>query len=98
MDLWVFKVTAHVFDIMSYFKKSVNIPMGQSESVHRRRTDNEMAKRKTYKTTNNDLQNIQINYRLSNRTPRTCHCRNSNKRETTLINSNCWHSYCILHV
>jgi hypothetical protein len=32
----------------------------QSEFVHRRRTDNTMAERKKYKTTNNDLQNIHI--------------------------------------
>ena len=30
-------------------KKSLKIPKGQSESVHRRRTDNTMAKRKSTK-------------------------------------------------
>jgi hypothetical protein len=41
-------------------KKSLKIPKGYSESVNRRRTDNAIAKRKKYKRTNNDLQNIHI--------------------------------------
>ena len=41
-------------------KKSLEIPKGQSESVYRRRTDNTMAKKKKYKRTNNDPQNIHI--------------------------------------
>ena len=32
-----------------YFKKSLKIPKGQSESVYRRRTDSTMAKRKVQK-------------------------------------------------
>ena len=40
--------------------KSLKIPKGQSESVYRRRTDNTMTKRKKYKRTNNDQQNIHI--------------------------------------
>ena len=32
-----------------HFKKSLKIPKGQSESVYRRRTDNNMAKRKSTK-------------------------------------------------
>jgi hypothetical protein len=32
---------------ISFFKKSLRIPKGKSESVYRRRTDNTMAKRKT---------------------------------------------------
>ena len=41
------------------YKKSLKIPKGQSESIYR--TDNTMAKRKKkYKRTNNDQQNIHI--------------------------------------
>ena len=39
-------------------KKSLKIPKGQSETVYRKRTDNTMVKRKKYKRTNNDQQNI----------------------------------------
>jgi hypothetical protein len=39
-------------------KKSLKISKGQSEFVYRRRTNNTMAKKKKYKRTNNDLQNI----------------------------------------
>jgi hypothetical protein len=45
-------------------KKSLKIPKGQSESVYRRRTDNTKAKRKKYKRTNNDLQNIHIKLKI----------------------------------
>jgi hypothetical protein len=38
------------------YKKSLEIPKGQSEPVNRRRTYNTMAKRKKHKRTNNDLQ------------------------------------------
>jgi hypothetical protein len=48
----------------TYLKKSLKIPKGQSESVYRRRTDNTMAKRKKYKRTNNDLQNIHIKLKI----------------------------------
>jgi hypothetical protein len=41
-----------------YKKESLKIPKGKSESVSRRSTDNTMAKRKKYKRTNNDVQNI----------------------------------------
>jgi hypothetical protein len=41
-------------------KKSLQIPKGQSETVYQRRTDNTMDKKKTYKRTNNDRQNIHI--------------------------------------
>ena len=45
------------FPLFDFWKKSLKIPKGQSESVYRRRTDNTMAKEKD-KGTNNDLQNI----------------------------------------
>ena len=41
-------------------KKSLKIPKGQSESVHRRRTDNTMAKRKT----TNGQTTIHINLKI----------------------------------
>ena len=43
-----------------FIKKSLKIPKGQSESAYQRRTDNTMAKRKKYKKTKNNLQNITI--------------------------------------
>ena len=46
------------------FKKSLKIPKGQSESGYRRRTDNTLAKRKKYKRTNNDQQNIHIKLKI----------------------------------
>jgi hypothetical protein len=49
-----------IFMCCVLFKKSLKIPKWQSESVYRRRTDNTMAKRKKYKRTNKDLQNIHI--------------------------------------
>ena len=50
-----------------FANKSLKIPNGQAESVNQRRTDNTMAKRKKYKTTNNDLQSILIKLKqLSN--------------------------------
>ena len=49
---------------LGYGKKSVKIPKRQSEYVNRRRTDNTMAKRKKYKGTNNDLQNIHIKLKI----------------------------------
>jgi hypothetical protein len=49
-----------IFLITTVVKKSLKIPKGQSESVYRRRTDNTMVKRKKYKRTNNNLQNIHI--------------------------------------
>jgi len=45
-------------------QKSFKTPRGQLESVYRRRTDNTMAKRKEYKVTNNDLQNIHIKLKI----------------------------------
>ena len=45
-------------------QKSFKIPRGQSESVYRRRTDNTKDKRKKYKVTNNDLQNIHIKLKI----------------------------------
>ena len=45
-------------------KKSLKIPKGKSESVYQRRTDNTMAKRKKYKRTNNDLQNIHTKLKI----------------------------------
>ena len=45
-------------------KKRLKIPKGQSETVYRRRTDNTMAKRKKYKRTNNDQQNIHIKLKI----------------------------------
>ena len=45
-------------------KKGLKIPKGQSKSVYRRRTNNTMAKRKKYKRTNNDLQNIHIKLKI----------------------------------
>ena len=39
-----------------FFKNSLKIPKGLSESVYRR-TDNTMAKRKKYERANNDKQN-----------------------------------------
>ena len=45
-------------------KKNLKIPKEQSESVYRRRTDNTMAKRKSTKGTNNDLQNIHIKLKI----------------------------------
>ena len=47
-----------------FIKKGLKIPQGQSESVYQRRTDNTMAKRKKYKRTNNDLQNIHIKLKI----------------------------------
>ena len=44
-------------------KKSLKIPKRSSESVYRR-TDNTMAKRKKYKRTNNDIQNIHIKLKI----------------------------------
>jgi hypothetical protein len=43
----------------------LKIPKGQSETVYRRRTDNTMAKRKKYKRTKKDLQNIHIKLRIT---------------------------------
>jgi hypothetical protein len=48
----------------NYIKKSLKIPKGQSESVYQRRTDNTMAKRKSKKGINNDLQNIHITHKI----------------------------------
>jgi hypothetical protein len=45
-------------------KKGLKIPKGQSKYVYRRRTNNTMAKRKKYKRTNNDLQNIHIKLKI----------------------------------
>ena len=44
------------------YKKSLEIPKGQSESIYL--TDNTMTKRKKYKRTNNDLQNIHIKFEI----------------------------------
>ena len=57
--LSVFRFTASDF-LFDIFKKSLKMPKGQSESVYLRRTDNTMAKKKNYKRTNSDLQNIHI--------------------------------------
>jgi hypothetical protein len=57
----------HILEIWqsySWWKKSLKIPKGQSESVYRRTTDNTMAKRKKYKRTNNDLQNMHIKLKI----------------------------------
>ena len=51
-------------DLTYYTKKSLKIPKGQSETVYLRRTDNTMAKRKKYKRTNNDRQNIPIKLKI----------------------------------
>ena len=45
-------------------KKSLKIPKGQSKFVYRRRKDNTIAKRKQYKRTNNDQQNIHIKLKI----------------------------------
>ena len=45
-------------------QKSFKIPRRQSESVYRRRTDNTMVKRKKYKRTSNDLQNIHMKLKI----------------------------------
>jgi hypothetical protein len=45
-------------------KKSLKISKGESESVYRRRIDNTMAKRKSTKRTNNDLQKIHIKLKI----------------------------------
>jgi hypothetical protein len=50
-------------------KKSLKIPKGYSESVYRRRTDNTMTKRKKYKRTNNDQQNIHIKLKIEKHEP-----------------------------
>jgi hypothetical protein len=42
----------------------MKIPKGKSESVYRRRTDNTMDKKKKYKGTNKDLQNIHIKLKI----------------------------------
>jgi hypothetical protein len=42
----------------------LKIPQGQSASVYRKRTDNTMAKRKKYKSTNNDLQIMNIKLKI----------------------------------
>jgi hypothetical protein len=46
---------------MTNVKKSLKIPQGQSESTHRRRTENTMDKRKS---TNSDPQNIHIKLKI----------------------------------
>jgi hypothetical protein len=53
-------ILTHVFK----YKKSLQIPKGQSEPVNRRRTYNTIAKRKKDKMTNNDLQNIHIKLKM----------------------------------
>ena len=54
---WLFAVRLNFLQIS---KKSLKIPKAYLEPVNRIRTDNTMAKRKKYKITNNDLQNIRI--------------------------------------
>ena len=56
-------ISCALFTEVYELKKSLKIPKGQSESVYRR-TDNTMNKKKKYKRTNNDLQNIQINLKI----------------------------------
>ena len=41
-----------------HFTENPRLGIEESESVYRRKTDNTMAKRKKYKRTNNELQNI----------------------------------------
>ena len=47
-----------------FHEKSLKIPKGESESVYLRRTDNTIAKIKSKKRTNNDLQNIHIKLKI----------------------------------
>jgi hypothetical protein len=49
---------------ISIIEKSLKIPKGSSEVVNRRGTSNTMVKRKKYKRTNNDLQNIHITLKI----------------------------------
>jgi hypothetical protein len=59
------KMSDNYFCVKYVYKKSLKIPKRQSESVYRRRTDNIMVKRKKYKRTNNDLQNIHIKLKIA---------------------------------
>jgi len=52
--------------VLFFVKKILKIPKSQSESVHRRRTDNTMDKRKR---TNNDLQSIYIQLKIDYHEP-----------------------------
>ena len=56
--------TTDIRQATSYLNSVTLKPKGQSESVYRRRTDNTMAKRKKYKRTNNDLQNMHIKLKI----------------------------------
>ena len=53
-----------MLSLTRYRKKSLKTSKGLSESVYRRRTGNTMVKRKKYKRTNNDLQNIHIKLKI----------------------------------
>ena len=46
------------------YLRYMKIPKGKSESVYRRGTDNTMDKKKKYKGTNKDLQNIHIKLKI----------------------------------
>jgi len=48
-----------------HFTENSRLGIEESESVYRRKTDNTMAKRKKYKRTNNDLQNIHIKLKIT---------------------------------
>jgi len=49
--------------------KSLKIPKGYSEAINQRRTDNTMAKKKKYKRTNNNLQNITQKLKIEQHKP-----------------------------
>jgi hypothetical protein len=57
-------VILQYFDNIVSIKKSLKMPKGESEYVNRRGTDNAMTKKKMYKRTNNDLQNIHIKLKI----------------------------------
>ena len=52
-----------------HFTENPRLGIEESESVYRRKTDNTMAKRKKYKRTNNDLQNIHIKLKIEKHKP-----------------------------
>jgi hypothetical protein len=55
----------YIYQFESFiYKKELKILKGQSESAYRRRIDNRMAKKKKYKGTNNDQQNVHIKLKI----------------------------------
>jgi hypothetical protein len=62
--LFCHKVNHNGFEEKKHQEKGCRWVWEAIDSVYRRRTDNTMAKRKKYKSTNNDLQNIPIQLKI----------------------------------